>query len=290
MFFELAGMLLLPFVGSTFFSLGFFTLFRHLQLISKGELIDGEVVAIEYFRSISPRTSDGHKTKIAYYSSIVQFSWNGEDHKIASIGANEIRHQLKQTVPVYVLTNSQGELVKASVKEMPNVVLPTVFLILGLAVGAIAHTQLNAPLIYLGAFVLSFLVIGGIISAKIDKTMKFTPHEPRMDSRMIENAEDMQMELSKNSKIAYVLGALPILGSAFLFYSAYNKLNHSDQASFNEDLWSFISTLMEQGPKAGQQDFVNLAGVGLFFLLAGLYSLVYTRIKGKQLAPSPSIK
>lgn len=277
---EIFGAVVLLVVGSVFFAVGFFTLLGHWKLVSKGELIDGEVVAIEFFRSRGS-TSEDRQTKSSYYSSIVQFSVDGVNFKIATAGTNKIRHELKQTAQVHVLRNGQGELVKASVKDSLNVIVPSIFLIVGIVLGAIAHVQMNVPLTLLGAIAVFIVVVGSIIFAKINDQIKFKPHEPRMDSRMIESAEDMKLEVSRNSKIAYFLGSLPLIGSIFLFYGAYNKMNHADQTAFSQDSWSFISNLIDQGPSASQKDPLMVAGIGLFFFLAGLYSLCYTRFQSR---------
>lgn len=260
------------FVGSIFAAIGFFGFGRFLGMRRKAKRVSGKVEVIEKYVS-RYRSSDGVSSTLMYRP-VVSYVYEGRSYEVRGVSTNQLRHRLGQTLEVLVETNVQTGEIRAQINDSMNIVIFVVFFLIGVSGIVLGSVLETATLLRTVITVAVVFMAGFMIDRTIGKTGSVLRQVKEMDGASSEDVtrittpKELEKEIVQHQKIGFIIAFLAIGGGVWVMYAGLSQLSASEY----DLLFSVPFDVLE---KSRNEKPLLIAGIGVFFALTGIYSLIY---------------
>lgn len=275
-FFELIPIL----VGAIFAAVGFFSLKNFLALRKKGSRVAGEVTGIEKYVSTTGSGSD--RSSSVMYCPVVSYTFEGQAREVRGLSVNHLRHRLGQKVEILVRQEENGGNIEASINDSLNVGLGLLFLGLGLGAIGFGATLKTASVLLAVPTVALVFAAGFVVDRLLQRTAALggasEPAQPRGENyRLITDSKEFDQEVVLHKKVGYVIALVALLGGLWVTYAGLSQLSAQELTVLTSAPLDLLKSSATKKPAL-------LAGVGVFFSAAGVYSFVFQMIQYRFLS------
>ncbi|MGH1378431.1 MAG: DUF3592 domain-containing protein [Alphaproteobacteria bacterium] len=263
--------------GSGFLTFGTNYLISYLKLKAHGQKIAGKVKAIEKYTSTTGTGSD--RSTGTFYSPIVEYVFKDQTRTISgSMGSNEIRHKLNQSVTIYVKEGENGRVI-AEMGDKSIISFCAIFILVGLIAIGVYYFAIKGSLI-LSIIVPSVSVaVGYMVSVMAGKHIPSDQEEykPRDDGILIETQADYMAEISSHSFWGNFIAYALMIASIGIMYFGYSDLPESAKELIISNPGEFWTKMTSGKLSSSWEKPLMIIGIGAFFFLASLRSAYYVR-------------
>ncbi|TQV87632.1 hypothetical protein [Aliikangiella coralliicola] len=278
-------------IGSIFVVFGAHIIIQFSRFKNEGIKISGYVKGIEKYVSTT-RNSNGARSSMLMFRSIVEYTFNGQTRFVKSVSTNEIRHRLNQKVPVVVIETEDGG-IRARIDDAMHYFLGFIFLAVGLIAVAVYHFSENSSSVLTAILLIGSLGIAYFISPLLQKfkvQVKSDDDDQFIGegSTLLETQEDYLKELNTHGFVGKIIALVALFIGVGLIYWGFSYLSGpqfkaGELQALLSDIGGLIG-LIESGnlPSKWEKPLI-LIGMGGLFFLSAIHSFFYQRRKHRKL-------